>query len=820
MMRFHNVSNAVCFLTTLFGSVILIAITVQGATDTWTGTTGANWNTSGNWTTTNTGGVPVSGDALVFAGSTPNNSNNNNINDLTLTGITFEAGAAAYTLGGNGIHLGWQTVPPPTGSGITYTGDIVNNSTNIQTINLPITLDPAKHAFSTGTSRLNLHGPITQSKGSTAIFTDGGGGINLAGSGLANSNGILGVWATIGTDWAALDGSGNVVPYTVYTTVNAGETIPDGAANNIRVPVNGTPISITTPTTNINSLVFGDGTTPSAAAQVVNVGAGNKLVLPRNGGFYNVTGANGNTIRSMTIGANLAEGGSLTAGDGVVPEATITFSSTPINVAPQGNGGAFTVNSAITDNGNTKVSVVVRGGYVTPAGGVTNTFSGGLYVVSGRWSQPNAGNIGTGPVYVFPGGMINPGAATPVTISNDLFIAGNGTTEGNGFGAIRMFQNTTGNSTLLTGTVTLMADASISSNGNTDPNRNVGITSKITGPGGLMIGSPTSTNANGAGIVVIGPLSGPGTTNDYAGNTTVNGTVGGAVGSILRITNPDADNIMPHGANGSFSGGPTGNVVLNGNDISRFAVFDLNGSTQTINGLTNTAVSPLDNYVESAVPGGHLILGDNNATAEFGGKVHDFNGTLAITKIGSGAQTFSGPNAYTGDTRIQGGTLRITTPYLADMSDVHVSTGATFDLNFTGTDTIDSLFLGGTPAAVGVWGSNTSTALNKSPLLAGTGLLMVSTVGALPMLTGDFNGNGVVDAADYVQWRNGGPLQNDPTQGVQPEDYNVWRANFGRTASGSGAATGLSAATVPEPSVSVLAILTVAGGLLLHFRKL
>ena len=408
----------------------------------------------------------------------------------------------------------------------------------------------------------------------------------------------------------------------------------------------------------------------------------------------------------------------------------------------------------------------MRGGYVTPASGATNTFSGGLYVVSGRWSQPNAGNIGTGPVYVFPGGMINPGAASPVTIANDLFIAGNGTTENNGLGAVRMFQNTTGNSTLLTGTVTLMADASISSNGNTDPNRNVGITGKITGPGGLMIGSPTSANANGAGIVVIGPLSGPGTPNDYAGNTTVNGAVGGVVGSILRITNPDADNIMPHGATGSFAGGPTGNVVLNATDSSRFAVFDLNGSTQTINGLSNTSTSPLNNFVESAVPGGHLILGDNNATAEFSGAVQDFNGTLAITKIGSGTQTFSGPdNDYSGDTRVQGGTLRITTPYLDEMADVYVSSGATFDLSFDAVNKIDSLFLGDVPAAVGIWGSNASIAPNKSPLLAGTGRLMVSTLGVLPMLTGDFNGNGVVDAADYVQWRNGGPLQNDPTTG-------------------------------------------------------
>jgi autotransporter-associated beta strand protein len=246
---------------------------------------------------------------------------------------------------------------------------------------------------------------------------------------------------------------------------------------------------------------------------------------------------------------------------------------------------------------------------------------------------------------------------------------------------------------------------------------------------------------------------------------------------------------------------------------ARSAGFDLNGSTQTINGLTNTATSPLDNYVESAVPGGHLILGDNNATADFSGTVHDFNGTLAVTKIGSGTQTFSGPNNnYSGDTRVQGGTLRITTPYLDNMADVYVSTGALLDLNFMGVDTIDSLFLGGVPAAEGIWGSNASTAPNKTALLGGTGTLMVQTLGF--GITGDFNNNGVVDAADYVLWRNGGPLENDPTQGVQDEDYDIWRANFGRSAAGSSAAT--LAAAAPEPATAMLVLFAIAGGFLLR----
>ena len=47
---------------------------------------------------------------------------------------------------------------------------------------------------------------------------------------------------------------------------------------------------------------------------------------------------------------------------------------------------------------------------------------------------------------------------------------------------------------------------------------------------------------------------------------------------------------------------------------------------------------------------------------------------------------------------------------------------------------------------------------------------------------GDYNNNGIVDAADYVLWRSGGQLQNDPTPGVQnPGDYDYWRSRFGAT---------------------------------------
>jgi hypothetical protein len=76
--------------------------------------------------------------------------------------------------------------------------------------------------------------------------------------------------------------------------------------------------------------------------------------------------------------------------------------------------------------------------------------------------------------------------------------------------------------------------------------------------------------------------------------------------------------------------------------------------------------------------------------------------------------------------------------------------------------------------------------------------------GVRPAVSGDFNNNGVVDAADYVLWRNGGPLQNeiDNPGTVDDADYTSWQARFGAV-SASGAA--LASATVPEPAGALVA---------------
>jgi hypothetical protein len=81
-----------------------------------------------------------------------------------------------------------------------------------------------------------------------------------------------------------------------------------------------------------------------------------------------------------------------------------------------------------------------------------------------------------------------------------------------------------------------------------------------------------------------------------------------------------------------------------------------------------------------------------------------------------------------------------------------------------------------------------------------------------PGLPGDFNGDGAVDAADYVVWRHG--LGSPYTQA----DYDIWKAHFGETTGSGASATGSANVNtaVPEPCAIVLAAIALASILAAH----
>lgn len=96
---------------------------------------------------------------------------------------------------------------------------------------------------------------------------------------------------------------------------------------------------------------------------------------------------------------------------------------------------------------------------------------------------------------------------------------------------------------------------------------------------------------------------------------------------------------------------------------------------------------------------------------------------------------------------------------------------------------------------------------------AGTFTLAPLAAGVL----GDYDGNGVVDAADYVVWRNSPTsLQNEGASPgvVDQADYDFWRSRFGATA-GSGSTV----ASVPEPGTLFLAGWGMIAGMWASLRR-
>ncbi len=98
-----------------------------------------------------------------------------------------------------------------------------------------------------------------------------------------------------------------------------------------------------------------------------------------------------------------------------------------------------------------------------------------------------------------------------------------------------------------------------------------------------------------------------------------------------------AANVIPGGSS-------AGNVIDNG-------TLKLNGFSQSINGLSGAGT------VDGVSGTPTLTVGSRDATSSFTGIIKNTAGTLALTKVGTGTETLSGANTYSGLTTVTAGRL-------------------------------------------------------------------------------------------------------------------------------------------------------------------
>jgi autotransporter-associated beta strand protein len=350
----------------------LITLQIAGG-QSWTGLSSNNfWSSGANWSTA----APAAGDLLVFDGTT----RINNTNDLTantqFSGITYEASAGAFTNSGNAVNL---------------TGDIVNNSTNTQTINLPLVLDSSNRTVNAASGAVVINGVIGNTNGTWGLIKSGTGTLTLSGS------------------------SANA--YSGLTTVNAGELDLDKTVGQNAV---GGDLSI-------NS----GGTVRLLASEQIGNTAN---VTVNNGGQFNLNGF-AETIGGMANAGTLLVGsGALTVGQTLQNSGTVTLTAGGAIA-----GGVLTnLTSGLVSGSGFIKSFVVNQGQLNFGGTVSNNLlqTAGDFILSGNATITGSttinggtldleGNVMTnGQLVIGNGAVLQNGGGTPAIINGNITNSG------------------------------------------------------------------------------------------------------------------------------------------------------------------------------------------------------------------------------------------------------------------------------------------------------------------------------------------------------------------------------------------------------------
>jgi len=239
------------------------------------------------------------------------------------------------------------------------------------------------------------------------------------------------------------------------------------------------------------------------------------------------------------------------------------------------------------------------------------------------------------------------------------------------------------------------------------------------------------------------------------------------------------------------------------------------GSATIVNGVGNGNSGRIDLGGASR----NWLVEDGAAAIDLSIDVPIVNGTLF--KKGSGTMRLLGTSAYDGDIIVQQGGLVIGDAFISDTANVFLSSGVDFELDFLGQDVVNSFVVNGVALPTGSWGGPGTGADFTASFLTGTGTVQVTTFN--PILQGDYNNNGIVDAGDFTVWRDDLGLTGlSPFSGadgtgdgaVTSADFDLWQNNFGRTLSDVSGGQ-----LVPEPNTLLVCWIGIASLTLARKRR-
>ena len=309
----------------------------------------------------------------------------------------------------------------------------------------------------------------------------------------------------------------------------------------------------------------------------------------------------------------------------------------------------------------------------------------------------------------------------------------------------------------------------------TGNNNSGNITGTITNnddTGGLVIGSIGATN------FTVGAIDGAGTTGVTFGSSTLLGTVTmSGVSSYAGDTRIDSS-VLKMSGGGAV---PNGKLVFQGTGA---ATFDLNGTTQTVAKLDDSALAGI---IRSSAVGGQLIVGDGTDST-FAGTIVS-GASLGLEKRGSGKLTLTGANTYSGGTTITAGELEVN--FLATQP---VTNNAVLTFNPDAPRTFAGAIDGS--GSVTKIGTDDLTLTGANTYLGGTTVTAGNLIGTTDSLQGAIANNATVTfrqsaAGTYAGvMSGGGALVKEGSGNVELTGLNTYNGGTTITGGGLTASTG------------------------------